>query len=349
MSRQDEILQDQIGNLGGAPTDDTMIGKKLKHKEIYGKTTKDDLDEIDKESLSKFIGIRDAKIHEQEEASIAQGWIPVSRGSMGIRSQFYPEQWEFFIKPASVSAVKNWTSIDEERPDQVNSVFNDILRNCLKINTHEQEGAGWAKINSWDRFWFILKIREYTMALGESKVEFEDACEECGEDITFRLTSDGLFYEFPDEDLINEYWNGQEWVIDPRKYDVDHDVVTLYCPTLGKDASIIDWATARARAGQKIDESFIKFLVWMCPKLSSKDSRLLDQQINKAYNEYKSWDLEMFTFMNDVINNININPSEKLRIKCPHCEQEVTSNVQFPSGIKVLFEAKSKAKKFGSR
>jgi hypothetical protein len=57
----------------------------------------------------------------------------------------------------------------------------------------------------------------------------------------------------------------------------------------------------------------------------------------------------MFTFMNDVIRNITINQSEKLRVECPYCGQEATSTVQFPNGIKVLFEVKSSAKKFGSR
>lgn len=347
---QDEILEQQIGDLGGE--NESLIGKKLRHKEAYGGKEKvEDLSEEDKASFEKFMSRRTTLGREEESASIAQGWIPIDRELMGQRSQFYPEEWEFFIKPASVNAIKNWTAIDEERPDQVNNVFNDIVRNCLKIDTHSPEGAGWAQLNSWDRFWFILKIREYTFSIGESKIQFTDACENCGEDITFELTSDGLFYEFPDEDLVNKYWNGLTWEIDPREYDVEHEPITLYTPKLGKDQAIIDWAVARQRNGQKIDETFIKFLPWMCPKLSSsaKDARLLDQQVQKAYVEYKSWDLDMFNFMDDVINNITINPSEKLKQKCPHCEQEVTSNVTFPNGVKVLFEVKTRAKKFGSR
>jgi hypothetical protein len=345
---QDEILEEQIGDLGGE--NETLIGKKLRHKEAYGgKENVNDLSEEDKASFQKFMSKRTSLAREEEEASVSQGWIPINREEMGIRSQFYPEEWEFFIKPASVGAIKNWTAIDEERPDQVNNVFNDIVRNCLKINTHAAEGAGWAQLNSWDRFWFVLKIREYTFSQGENKVTFTDSCENCGEDIDFSLTSEGLFYEFPDEDLIKKYWNGEVWYIDPTEYDVAHEPVTLYTPKLGKDQAIIDWAIARQRNNQKIDETFIKFLPWLCSELSTKDARLLDQQIQKAYNEYKSWDLDMFHFMDDVINNITINPSEKLRQTCPHCDQEVTSAVQFPSGIKVLFEIKSRAKKFGTR
>jgi hypothetical protein len=203
-------------------------------------------------------------------------------------------------------------------------------------------------MNSWDRFWFTLKIREITFITGEQKIEFEDTCSECEEDLIYTLKSENLFYEFPDEDLIDNYWNGTNWVIDPSEYDLEDPVITLYTPTIGKDQAIIDWATNKVRAGGKIDETFITYLVWMLPK-ASKDAQMLDRQIQKLYKEYKSWSVDMFSFMQDVVRNITINPSEKLRQTCPHCGAEATSNVQFPNGIKAIFNVATKAKKFGSR
>ena len=84
-------------------------------------------------------------------------------------------------------------------------------------------------------------------------------------------------------------------------------------------------------------------------KKPAKDMQVLDKQIEKLYKEYKSWSIEMYDFMEDVIRNITINPSENLRVTCPHCGQEATSTVQFPNGIKTLFKSETKAKKFGSR
>lgn len=342
-------LEDQIGNMGGESQEAPQLGK-LKHKASYGQ--KEELDNTEQQSLNSFINRSNKKMVRGDidnDTSVSQGWIPINREEMGIRSLFYNPDWEFSIRPATVQAIKNWTAIDETRPEMVNRVFNEIIKTCVRINTNDpQNGASWAQINSWDRFWFVLKVREYTFARGESKIEFDDICQECNEDIKFELTSDSLFYEFPDEDLIEKYWNGSVWQIDPSEYDVMHEPITLYTPKLGKDDAIIEWATARARNNQKIDETFIKFLVWMLPK-PSKDPQILDRQIQKIYNEYKSWDVEMFGFMNDVVNNITINPSEKLRCICPSCGQEVTSTVQFPDGIKVLFATKPKAKKFGSR
>lgn len=334
-------LESQIGDIGA---ETPLTGKKLKHAASYG--GKEELDASEQASLDGFLN-RSKK--SEEEVKIGDGWIPLNREEMGIRSIFYPESWEFYIKPATVSAIKNWTAIDEERPDQVHKVMNEICKSCIKIDTHMIDGAGWTQINSWDRFWFILKVREYTFSKGESKVEFTDTCSECDEDITYKLTSDALFYEFPDEELVDKYWANGVWEIDPREYNVDHEPITLYTPKLGKDDAIIEWATARARNKQKIDETFLKFLVWMLPKANYRDPQMLDRQIQKLYKEYKDWDVDMFEFMDDVINNITINPSEKLRCKCPNCGGEATSNVQFPNGIKVLFKTESNVKKFGSR
>lgn len=348
----DATLEQEIGSLGAeettglGSTEGTGLGK-LQHKSSYGQ--KEDLNAAEKDSLTAFLGKSKAVKEEMEMAEISSGWIPIDRAQMGIRSQFYNDNWEFFIKPATMKAIKNWTAIDESRPDQVNRVFNEIIRQCVKIDTHQpMQGAGWAQIKSWDRFWFILKVHEYTFSNGESKIEFTDECNECGEEINYKLSADALHYEFPDEALIADYWNGREWVIDPTEYDVDHDPIKLYTPTLGKDEAIIEWATMKARNGAKLDENFIEFLVWMLEK-PSKDMSMLDRQIEKLHKEYNSWSVDMFTFMRDVIKNITINPSENISMRCPQCGQETISGVQFPNGITALFGSNKPRKKFGTR
>lgn len=339
-----DMLEQEIGSAG---EEQSNLGK-LQFKSSYGQ--QNDLTDDERASLNAF-NANTERLREAQnniDPNVASGWIPINRDTMGIRSMFYPEEWEFFVKPATMKAIKNWTAIDETRPDQVNKVFNEIIRQCVKIDTHGPLGAGWAQINSWDRFWFILKVREYTFTQGEQKVEFTDECSECGHDVLYKLNADGLHYEFPDENLIEDYWNGTEWVIDPTEYDVEHAPITLYTPKLGKDEAIIEWATQKSRAGAKIDETFIEFLIWMIDR-PSKDMNILDRQIEKLHKEYNSWDVEMFAFMRDVIKNITINPSENLSMRCPHCGQETISGVQFPDGINALFGGHKPKKKFGSR
>lgn len=339
----DEVLESQLGDMGG---EEPQTLGKLKHKSVYG--GKEELNDDERQSLDAFLNKNKKAKEELEAVEISGGWIPVNRELMGIRSLFYPAEWEFYVKPATMNAIKNWTAIDESRPDQVNKVFNEIIKQCVRIDTHSPQGAGWAQINSWDRFWFILKVREFTFVTGESKVEFDDVCQECGSDLKYTLTADALHYAFPDENLIQDYWTGTTWQVDPSEYDVDHEPITLYTPKLGKDDAIIEWATEQHREKKKLDENFIEFLVWMLDK-PSRDMQMLDRQIQKLYKEYKSWDVDMHLFMKDVINNITINPSENLSMRCPHCGQETVSAVQFPDGVQALFGSNKQRKKFGSR
>ena len=347
-------LENQIGDLGGInqpeipdQEEHKSLGKLQYADQILGK--KGELSDEERESMEKFKA-HGRKVHEDaaKRVQIATGWVPVNREEMGIRSDFYPSDWQFYIKPAPVMSIKNWTAVDETRADQVNTVMNEISRTSVRIEDGRGASVGWGQINSWDRFWFILKVREATFDTGEAKIEFEDECSECNSDINYTLTSDALFYEFPDDDLIEKYWDGEKWTVDPREYDVDHDEITLYTPKLAKDQMIIDWAQARARDNQKIDENFVKFLVWMVPKLP-RDLDAFDRQVNKLQKEYKLWSVEFTDFMDDVVRNITINPQENLKVTCPNCGQEATSKVRFPNGIKQLFRVETKAKKFGSR
>lgn len=356
--KNDEFLESQIGNLGGEePVDTSLVGKKLKH--IPGK--KDDLSVDETADLEEFLNrsrsrskiVKEPEYSDEQPShnypKISEGWNEVNRAEMGIRSQFYPEDWIFYIRPATVEAIKNWSAIDEERIDVLNSVFNDIIRSCVSIKS-ASGSIPWNRINSWDRFWFILKVREYSFKQGEAKVEFTDTCSECEQELVYKLNPKSLYYEFPDQDIVQKHWNSYEriWDINPNDYGLNKTGVKLYIPTLEKDQAILDWGIAKARASKKLDQTFLRFLPWMLAKVP-KDPQVLDKFIMECYQVYKSWDIDMFEFMDDVVRNITINPSEKLRQVCPHCGEEVVSNVRFPNGIRALFKTEAKHTKFGSR
>lgn len=344
MSNDYNQLDDQIGSAGEEKP--TSLGR-IEHKEILGE--KPDLTPEEEESLKKFqTGVSRERESLREKQLVTDGWIHIDRSEMGKRSDFYPPSWEFYVKPATVSAIKSWTSVNEEDTRAVHQVLNEIIRTSVKVDGGGEATGGWRAINSWDRFWFVLKVRELTFKQGETKIEFEDQCSECGYPLTFELRSDALHYTFPDDELIDKYWDGTCWNIDPVEYNVEHEPIKLYTPTLGVDERIIDWATIQAQAKQNIDENFVRYLMWMLPN-PSRDNNVLMRQIDKIYKEYKGWSIEMFSFMDDVITNLTVDPSDTLRKTCSSCGQEATSTVRFPDGLKVLFHVGGMAKKFGSR
>jgi hypothetical protein len=355
-----EMLESQIGDMGGIPdqfTEESVESTdhadtpanfgKLRH--IPGQ--QDELTQEEEDSRSVFEHTVMRTRENVQSMDIRDGWIPIDRGDMGIRSQFYPESWQFRVRPADVKAIKNWSSINEENLAVVNNVMNEIVKSCISIfDTETQMAVSWDKLNSWDRFWFVLKVREYTFVNGEQAMEFDEECDNCGSNIHFILRSENLFYEFPDAEVVDRHWNAgtRYWDIDPKDYDVDYKKVKLFVPTLGKDTAILQWLYAQNEAGKSIDETFVKFLPYLLER-APKDSSLLDRMIKDCQSEFKRWDTETFLFFDEVRRNITINPSEKLSMKCPNCGEEVRSTVRFPNGIKYLFAVQGKHRKFGSK
>ena len=361
------ILEKQIGSLGGEPNDDE-IGQRIEglHPgdavqpqpgQVGGKLThtpgdknpniKDEVRQFAEEKGLTQLGERIG-----EKAEIRDGWIDVDRNLLGDRNYYYPEDWIFRIKPATVEAVRNWSTIDENNPTSVNTVFDEMLKSCLAIRTNRGP-MPWSQINVWDRLFFVLLIREYTFAKGEAKIEFTRECPNCESEITFHLDSQSLMYDTPDEDLLKMYdQETRTWHIYPSDYDVQwkDDEVTLYVPTREKDNAITDYVYARLQEDRnaKIDRVFMKFLPWMLPKIS-KDTTIARGQIRKAQAEFNSWDTDMFTFMDEVINNISVTPATTLLGVCEACGEEATAPIQFPDGISSLFAMAGRHKKFGKK
>ena len=157
-------------------------------------------------------------------------------------------------------------------------------------------------------------------------------------------------YDMPDPEIMKYFSEETQCsLIDPNEYDIEWpESIELYLPTLEKDANIKAWLIDRVQNKKKVDNVFIKFLPWMAPKIS-KDLTIAQRQIREYEVKFKEWDTEMFSFMNEVIDNITVTPSTKLIETCPVCGEEVTAEITFQDGIRSLFNMASGRKKFGKK
>lgn len=329
------------------PSGAELIGTKLNSRMAALGGYTDEMRESDKQFAERN---KLTKVGERigQNTEFREGWMDIDKRLLGERAKFYPESWQFRIRPATVEAIRNWSVIDDENPNSIDDVFNEILKTCLSIVTPEGP-LPWGNIRSWDRFFFLLLIREYTFVQGEAKVEFTEDCSNCDNDVTFKLLSTTLDYELPDPELMRYFSvEDQNWMIDPSEFDVNEEPVMLYLPTLEKDANIKTWIISRVQEKKKIDNIFIKFLPWLAPKIS-KDATIANRQIREYEAKYKGWDSEMFSLMDEVIRNISVTPATKLVGTCPVCGEEVTADIRFPDGVRSLFAIPRKRKKFGSK
>lgn len=332
-----------------ANTASQYLGTKLNHDIGSGKT----FDELEnKGSLANDVKLTKVGERIGQTALIKDGWLTVDRTLLGERDIFYPEDWEFRIKPATVEAIRNWSTLDETNLNSIDTVFNEMLKECLSINTNRGNIA-WNKINSWDRFFFILLIREYTFLNGEKKIEFSQDCLNCDSQVTFSLDSQSLLYDVPGEDVMRYYdIESRSWNINPAEYGDDESdtMYTFYLPTVEKDINIKMWMydEAHDNPNKKFEPKLIQFLEWLAPKIS-KDNTIAKKQIRQYEIQVKSWDQDTFLFVNDIINNINVTAKDELIATCPNCGEEVTTKIRFQDGISSLFAVRSKFRKFGQK
>ena len=328
------------------PQHESMIGKKIN----VGSA----MQRIDKDEENKFIQNNQLSRKGDsifKNAEIREGWMDFDKALLKERALYYPSDWEFKIRPATVEAIRNWSTIDDENANSVDRVFNEVLKSCLSIETNNGPFP-WYNINAWDRFFFILIIREYTFKKGETIIKYTEDCVNCDNPIDFELNSASLMYDYPDEEILSMYdQNARCWIIDPAEYGLEtEDILRLYLPTLEKDINIKQWMINRYRENpnKDFDPVLIKFIPWFLPKIS-KDDTIAQRQIKEFKHRFESWDIDTFKFFDDVINNIIVTPSSKLIRKCPVCGEEVTSLIRFPNGPSSLFNVESKFKKFGKK
>lgn len=344
---QQEVYDDAPEEAPSTNMASQMIGKKLNRLPgaISNEERERDKEFIKSQNLSR-IG---QKIG--ETTRVREGWLPVDRTLLGERDIFYPSDWSFYIRPATVEAIRNWSMIDDQNGNSIDEVFNEVLKTCLQIKDSTDRPIPWHNICSWDRFFFLLLIREYTFQDGESNISYYGDCPECETPVEFNLTSNALMYDMPDEEVISYYdQTSRTWAIDPSEYEVEGDPITLYVPTLEKDANIKAWMIRKLQENRntKIDPVFIRFVSWMTPKIS-KDDEISKRQMKQLKMAFDSLSIDQFEFMDEVLKNIIVTPKTKLITKCPSCGEEVTSDIRFPNGVSGLFHVQSKRRKFGKK
>ncbi len=344
---QQEVYDDVAEEAPSTNMATQMIGKKLNR--LPGAMSNEER-ERDKEFIkSQNLSRIGQKIG--DTTRVREGWLPVDRTLLGERDIFYPSDWSFYIRPATVEAIRNWSMIDDQNGNSIDEVFNEVLKTCLQIKDSTDRPIPWHNICSWDRFFFLLLIREYTFQDGESNISYYEDCPECETPVEFNLTSNALMYDMPDEEVISYYdQTSRTWAIDPSEYEVEGDPITLYVPTLEKDANIKAWMIRKLQENRntKIDPVFIRFVSWMTPKIS-KDDEISKRQMKQLKMAFDSLSIDQFEFMDEVLKNIIVTPKTKLIAKCPSCGEEVTSDIRFPDGVSGLFHIQSKRRRFGKK
>ncbi len=258
------------------------------------------------------------------------GWYEVPMDAIPTRGAFYPDGSRLLIRPASVSVIRHFSTVDESNALELNDALDFILENLVRFSIPEMP-ASYKNLKELDKIAVILHVRDITFKNGESKIISDITCQ-CGHiDEKSLRWSDFEFFD-PIDDLI-------------RWYDSDHKIfmikfkdpmisnIGLTLPSIGIRAFIQKYVTDRIKQRKQYDKAFAN----IAPYIMDNWATITNKQYEEELERSAAWTAEQFGAFVRVIDMIKKSTVSRIRHKCTKCGAEVTTSSSFRGGIKSLF------------
>lgn len=268
------------------------------------------------------------KIHRDERLN-QLAWIEVNRDIMLYKSMFYPTSWKFKARAALGAEIAAFSTIDSEDPMSVNDGINDILKSCLRIEDSTGGVLSFRNLCEFDRLWFLLFIRDLTMASTEQRITYEVRCPHCQEPNTVHLSFDNLVTT-PLSELAQKYYNIEECAfIVPTK---SFGILKFEPSTIYRGEAFKDWMLENRRQNRKDPSTAFAKLY---PLLLDRQSERMPKAVNAALTRFFeiSNDSKKLSLYLKLADALSVGLSQDITYCCESCEKEAQAPIQFPDGI----------------
>jgi hypothetical protein len=248
--------------------------------------------------------------------------------------RFYRHDFEILIRPARVSEVRDFSTIDETNLRDVDEKINSMLVSCAKIMYGTAKGS-YKDILEEDRIYVILKIRELTFKEGEQKLMMPVSSKKCktsscGAQDAVELKTHNLQFSHPD-DTLEKYYDS-----DDRCFKIEtkeHGVIVMAPPTIGVMRAITDYIRDKEEKGQPWDRSSLQILPFMQREWRGWE----DKDIFAAVTSFQGWNTKKFSLILRLAEMMKVGVKPEMYYSCNSCGAEVTVPLTFPGGIRALF------------
>lgn len=269
-----------------------------------------------------------------ETIGVDIGWKPFPADNLPSAGMFYPDGATFAIRPASVSEIRHFSTIDENDPLDLDDKLNMVIDKCLQIKFPDRH-ASWKDLKEEDRFCLIFAIRALTFKNGENKLFVNLKCgQTCLGDGSFtekiELSNDNFEYYEIEPRLMKYYSAAERCFVIPSK---EVGTLKLYIPSLGVTSFIKNYLRDKARKQEFYDKTFMKVASFMFP-----DWRSVSEAVyKKAEQDSFGWNNKKLSAMLKLVELIKFGVKTKLVRTCDKCGAEVSAPLSFPGGVRSLF------------
>lgn len=258
------------------------------------------------------------------------GWYEVPLESLPTKGMFYPDGSRLLIKPASVSIIRHFSTVDDTNPLELNDAFDYILENLVRFSIPNMHQS-YKNLKDIDKLSVILHVRDATFKNGESKIVSDISCS-CGKvDEKVLHWNDFEFFTFTSD--LMKYYNPNAKIFQIQfQNDMESDI-GLTLPSIGIRNFIQKYVTNRIRQKKTYDRAFANIAPFIMDDWMNINDNVYEGELENS----GSWSTNQFAAFIRVIDLIKKSTVSRIKHKCSNCGAEVTAPSSFRGGIKSLF------------
>jgi len=256
------------------------------------------------------------------------GYTEMILENLPSKGRFYPMGTKIFFRAAEVDEIKEFSTLDESVPADLDEKLNNILLMCCKIECGNRR-LSYKDILEEDRIFIILSIKELTFINGENKMILNHVCKTCQHENKFELRTQNL--RFYSQDLtLEKYYSEEERCFNIK---TKSGTFKMAPPKIGVMKAIIEYSREKEAKREKWDKSYMQIFSYI-----NQDWRdLTDQVIFSKNVEFAGWSAIKFSTVLRLAEKMKVGVQKDMIQQCTNCSAEVAVPISFPGGIKSLF------------
>jgi hypothetical protein len=254
------------------------------------------------------------------------GFHNVDISTLPSGGRFYPVGSKLAIRPAQVSEVRHFSTIDEGNLLDIEDKLNHIVKNCTRFNSGTKV-LSYKDILEEDRIYILLSIRDLTFPEPESKLTVKASTKD-GEEFDAEMSAQYFQLSKVTEE-IEKYYDeeARAFAIRTKSF----GVIMMRPPSIGVLEAITNYIKVRQIEKKQWDQSYLQIL----PYISLDWRGFTDEKIFKGEVDFHSWNTQKYSLVYRLAEKMRIGVQPEMLV--PFGDEEVLVTIGFRDGIKSLF------------
>jgi hypothetical protein len=254
------------------------------------------------------------------------GYHNIDISALPSGGRFYPAGSKLAIRPAQVSEVRHFSTIDEGNLLDIEDKLNHIVKNCTRFNSGTKV-LSYKDILEEDRIYILLSIRDLTFPEPESKLTVKATAKD-GEEFDAEISAQ-YFQLSKVTDEIEKYYDDEAraFAIKTKSF----GTIMMRPPSIGVMESITNYIKVRQIEKKQWDQSYLQIL----PYITLDWRGFTDEKIFKGEVDFHSWNTQKYSLVYRLAEKMRIGVQPEMLV--PFGDEEVLVTIGFRDGIKSLF------------